>query len=144
MLESVNIDLKNTTAGGLVLNKYNEVLLIFRKNLWDLPKGKLDSFETLENAALREVSEETGVLKRYLELIKPLISTPYNSNKKGKKIKKKAKWFLMYYNNNNLDLFPELEESIEEALWVPISDLSNYLSQSRNYVPQVLQAYLRG
>ena len=105
MLNRINF--KKETAGGLVINNKNELLLILRKSLWDLPKGKLDLQETYECAALREVAEETGVIKNKLKLIKPLISTKYSSKKKNKKIIKTAKWFLMYYDNNDLTLIPE-------------------------------------
>ena len=80
---NVDFDFKKITAGGLVLNQYNEVLFIFRKNLWDLPKGKIEYYETLEKAALREVVEETGVLENCLELVKPLVYTTYQTKKKG-------------------------------------------------------------
>ena len=48
-------------AGGLVINKSGEVLLIFRRGKWDLPKGKLDDNESLVECAVREVQEETGL-----------------------------------------------------------------------------------
>ncbi len=50
-----------TAAGGLVENEKGEVLLIFRRGKWDLPKGKLDPGETIEQCAVREVEEETGL-----------------------------------------------------------------------------------
>lgn len=137
-----NINYKKETAGGLVLNNKNELLLIYRKNLWDLPKGKLDLEETYECAALREVVEETGVLGCKLKLIKPLISTNYYSNKKNKTITKTAKWFLMYYGNNDLTLIPEHKESISKAKWVPISELNTVLKSSRNYVSEVINCFL--
>ena len=137
-----NINYKKETAGGLVLNNKNELLLIYRKNLWDLPKGKLDMQETYECAALREVVEETGVLGCKLKLIKPLISTNYYSNKKNKTIIKTAKWFLMYYGNNDLTLTPDHDESISEAKWVPISELNAFLKSSRNYVSEVINCFL--
>src|SRR5687768_2564827 len=46
-------------AGGLVQNEKEELLMIYRKGKWDLPKGKLDKNEKLEDCALREVMEET-------------------------------------------------------------------------------------
>ena len=48
-------------GGGLVKNKEGDILLIFRRGKWDLPKGKLDDNETLLECALREVKEETGL-----------------------------------------------------------------------------------
>ena len=48
-------------AGGLVINKKGQILFIHRKGVWDLPKGKLDSGERLDNTAIRETSEETGI-----------------------------------------------------------------------------------
>src|SRR5262245_20291408 len=60
-------------AGGLVWNDTGKVLLIFRKGMWDLPKGKADEGEKLEDCALREVQEETGL--KNIELVGPLIIT---------------------------------------------------------------------
>ena len=50
-------------AGGIVINRFNEVLLIYRRTMWDLPKGHIEKNETPETCALREVSEETGLKK---------------------------------------------------------------------------------
>ena len=47
-------------AGGLVVNEKGEVLFMFRRGKWDLPKGKLDPGETLEACALREVEGRNG------------------------------------------------------------------------------------
>src|SRR5690348_4880805 len=53
-------------AGGVVFNDSGQILVIFRKKKWDLPKGKLDYGETPEDAALREVKEECGI--KHLEI----------------------------------------------------------------------------
>ena len=62
--------LEVNAAGGLVTNKKGEFLLIRRSGLWDLPKGHQEAGEALEDTALREVEEETGVrglsLGRYI------------------------------------------------------------------------------
>ena len=50
-------------GGGLVQNGNGQYLFMLRRGKWDLPKGKLDPGETLEQCAVREVGEETG-LKR--------------------------------------------------------------------------------
>jgi len=47
--------------------------MIFRRGKWDLPKGKLDKGETLEQCAVREVREETGLKK--IKLQSPLMTT---------------------------------------------------------------------
>ena len=60
-------------AGGMVKNEKNETLLIFRRGKWDLPKGKLDKGESLEECAVREVEEETGL--KNVKLVSPLIIT---------------------------------------------------------------------
>ena len=48
-------------GGGLVQNEKGELLMIFRRDKWDLPKGKLDPGESIEQCSLREVKEETGL-----------------------------------------------------------------------------------
>ncbi|RYY61096.1 MAG: NUDIX domain-containing protein, partial [Chitinophagaceae bacterium] len=60
-------------GGGLVRTPDNEYLLIHRRGKWDLPKGKLDEGETIEECAIREVEEETGVIN--LTLGAPLLIT---------------------------------------------------------------------
>ena len=80
-------------GGGLVENEQREVLFIFRRGKWDLPKGKLDRGETLEQCAIREVEEETGVGQ--LQLIRFLLITEHEYVERGKKILKETHWWLM-------------------------------------------------
>lgn len=102
-------------AGGVVANEKEEVLFIYRLGFWDLPKGKIDPGETPLLAALREVTEETGISE-----LKPgdfLCHTWHTyRSPKGKRILKKTHWFAM--NTSQTDLTPQAEENIELAEWM--------------------------
>ena len=54
-------------GGGIVFNKRGEFLVIERRGVWDLPKGKVDAGETIEEAAVREVREECGLTEVHSE-----------------------------------------------------------------------------
>jgi 8-oxo-dGTP pyrophosphatase MutT (NUDIX family) len=82
-----------TAAGGLVYNDHDELLMIFRRGKWDLPKGKLDPGESIEACALREVEEETGV--RNTVLGDKLTTTYHVYDEYGKHILKESHWYRM-------------------------------------------------
>ncbi len=104
-------------AGGVVFNQEKNILLIFRRGFWDLPKGKIDAGETKEAAAVREVQEETGL--QQLELGESLGET-YHTYKEGKtRILKRTYWYTMYTSETNL--VPQTEEDIEQAVWVELA-----------------------
>ena len=112
-------------AGGLVENGNGRYLFIYRNNKWDLPKGKIGKKETIIDAAIREVIEETGVSD--LIVIKPLAITfhVYKANKKYKL--KKTHWYLMKSSYNSI-LVPQIEENITRAEW-----------KTKEEVPQLLK-----
>src|SRR5918998_4427047 len=58
-------------AGGVVTGDDGRVLLVHRPRYddWTLPKGKLDAGESFEDAALREVEEETGLRCRFIRAL---------------------------------------------------------------------------
>ena len=80
-------------AGGVIFNEKNEVLLIFRRGHWDLPKGKIDKGESPEQAAVREVQEETGLKQPRLGEF--LTETWHTYEQDGKRILKKTWWYVM-------------------------------------------------
>ena len=106
-------------AGGLVQNDKEEMLMIFRRGKWDLPKGKLDKGETLEKCAIREVQEETGLQK--IKLIAPLLITYHTYHEGTRFILKESHWYKMKAGNDE-KLIPQTEEDIEEIRWVPGSE----------------------
>jgi len=101
-------------GGGVVLNERGEFLVIYRNGIWDLPKGKLEKGEDFQAAAMREVTEETGL--QGLQLIEPLMSTYHTYALKDKRILKKTRWFEMQYSGNTEPLL-QAEEGITEYRW---------------------------
>lgn len=101
-------------AGGVIKNSKGEYLFIYRRGKWDLAKGKVDKGETFAQAAVREVSEETGLTN--LEILRPLMSTYHTYPLKKKTVLKKTYWFEMLYEGANTPS-PQFEEDIEEVKW---------------------------
>jgi len=110
-------------GGGVVYNPEGQMLLIYRRKHWDLPKGKIEKGESREAGALREVEEEAGLSN--LEL-GPYIKTTYHTyrNKKNKRVLKVTHWYRM--NSEELALEPQAEEDIELAEW---KDHRTFLAQ---------------
>ncbi|MEO8583788.1 MAG: NUDIX domain-containing protein [Flavitalea sp.] len=121
-------------AGGLVSNEEGELLLIFRRGKWDLPKGKLDNNESLETCANREIIEETGITD--LRLKKLLIITRHTYFEKGKNILKETHWFT-FDSPGKQKLHPQTEEDIEKAEWVKIADLPRYMNNTYSLIKDV-------
>ncbi len=108
--------LPNVVAGGgKVYNDKNEVLFIYRNDKWDLPKGKAERKETIEETAIREVEEETGV--EGLKITKPLQTTYHIFKRNGKHKIKVTHWFEMKTTFNGA-LSPQENEGITKVEWL--------------------------
>ena len=108
--------LPNVVAGGgKAYNAKNEILFIYRNDKWDLPKGKAERKESIEETAIREVEEETGV--KNLKVIKPLPTTYHIFKRNGKHRIKITYWFEMKTNFKG-KLFPEENEGITKVEWL--------------------------
>jgi len=125
-------------AGGLVQNESNEILLIYRRGKWDLPKGKLDKGEKLEECAVREVQEETGL--NMVKLIDSLTITRHTYHEGARFILKESHWFTMKIKGNPV-LFPQVEEQITKAKWVNKKELEDFVNNSYASVSDVLKYY---
>ena len=121
-------------SGGIVKNNYNDFLFIFKNGKWDLPKGKIDSDESPEKAAIREVNEETSLLE--LEMIH-FITNTYHLYKQGSFILKKTFWFLMKARNFQ-NMKPQKEEGITDLKWFSKKDFPSTYN-SINYVMSKLK-----
>jgi len=122
-------------AGGLVKNELNEILFIFRKGKWDLPKGKNDGNEIAKECALREVREETGLLK--VKAGKKVSTTYHTYHEFGKYILKETEWFDMKTTSQQ-NLTPQLEEGIQKIEWVNRLNVPDKLKKSYPLIADVL------
>jgi ADP-ribose pyrophosphatase YjhB (NUDIX family) len=85
---------RRVDAGGGVVENNGEILCIYRRKIWDLPKGKLDPGESWKEAAVREVLEETGL--KSIVLGPKLGRTLHTfTTKSGLRIRKVARWYHM-------------------------------------------------
>lgn len=126
-------------GGGLVRNDKNEILFIFRNGKWDLPKGKVEKTESIENCAVREVQEECGL--ENLVLIKHLTDTYHTYNIGPNQKLKKTSWYRMF--SNDVELTPQIEEGITKIKWVKESKLKKVLDNTFSSIPEVIKAELK-
>jgi 8-oxo-dGTP pyrophosphatase MutT (NUDIX family) len=114
-------------SGGMVRNSNNERLYIYRFGKWDLPKGKIEKNETPEIAALREVTEETGLSGQ--RIISELPSTYHIYEHKGRMVFKKTFWYVMEYSGTEKPV-PQTEESITDIRWFGQKDMEAVLKNT--------------
>lgn len=125
---------KILAAGGLVIAAPDQMMLIFRKGKWDLPKGKLDDGETLEACAVREIEEETGV--RQLELKGFLHKTFHTYTEKARGMLKETHWY--HLTTHPQPLQAQTDEGIDQCIWVDDRNLANFTRNMHQSVKDVL------
>jgi 8-oxo-dGTP pyrophosphatase MutT (NUDIX family) len=129
---AVNLDpyLKPRTVaagGGLVVRAGQsgvDLLLIFRRGVWDLPKGKIDAGESIEAGSVREVREEVGIDD--VEVLSYAGTTRHGYERAGRYDVKDTHWYFM---RTKADVFtPQREEQIERVEWKPWDEASGLLA----------------
>ncbi len=126
-------------AGGVVRNELGEVLTIYRRKFWDLPKGKLDFNESPESAAVREVKEECGL--KNIEMNTFLTKTFHIYTEKKKNVLKKTHWFTMT-SDSKQRLLPQEEEDIEKVEWMNKEKiLEKFYPKTYHSIAEVLDKY---
>jgi 8-oxo-dGTP pyrophosphatase MutT (NUDIX family) len=120
------------------MNESGEYLLMFRRGKWDLPKGKQDPGETIEECALREVREETGL--KDLVLGEFICETEHLYSEWGEDVVKRGYWYKMTASKNE-KLKPQIEEDITDLKWVKPEELGYYLA---NTYPTILEVFRQG
>ncbi len=127
-------------AGGIVKNEKEQLLLIYRLGLWDLPKGKIEEGEEKNEAAIREVEEECGI--EDLKILRDLPNTLHVYSLKGVRILKFTYWYEMETSFKG-KLIPQLEEDILEAKWVEKQELENYIPNTYASIAELMLYYLK-
>ena len=125
-------------AGGLVLNEANELLLIFRRGCWDLPKGKLDPNESIAECAVREVSEETGVTQIILGNLITITTHEYFDTYIKADVKKETHWYNMWVDAKP-NLIPQTTEDITAIEWTKKQDLAQRLMNTYPTIIEVIK-----
>jgi 8-oxo-dGTP pyrophosphatase MutT (NUDIX family) len=134
---------EETSAGGLVVERDADgprAALIGRidrrgRLLWSLPKGHVEAGETTEDAAVREVMEETGITGR---VVAPLGTIDFWFVAEGRRIHKTVHHFLLLAQGGELS---DEDVEVEQVEWVPLDQLSERLAYAdeRRLVEQVPQ-----
>lgn len=129
-------------AGGIVMNPKQEILWIFRRGFWDLPKGKLDPGETIPQCALREVEEETGIHKIQLNELITITYHEYFDKYLNTQVTKETHWYKMSIQDLQNGI-PQTEEDIEKMEWFPIDVLEIPMQHTYENIKLVIAAYLK-
>ncbi|WP_445719612.1 NUDIX hydrolase [Flavobacterium sp.] len=124
-------------GGGLVYNAKGEVLFIFRNGKWDLPKGGTEKNETIEETAMREVEEETGV--NGLSIKEKLQKTYHIFKRNGRYKLKITQWFEMQTNFEGITE-GQAEEGIERVEWIHPKEIPTLLENSYENIKLLFEA----
>lgn len=122
-------------AGGIIFCD-NKILMIFRNQKWDFPKGKVELGESNEQAALRECIEECG-LTGSLDIEHKLKSTYHCYRQHDEDYFKETHWYIMSYSGSQ-KLTPQLAENIVEAQWF---SKKQFIQNCKNSYPSLFELH---
>ena len=128
-------------GGGLVINELGQCLFILRRGKWDLPKGKLDKGEKIEDCAVREVQEETGL--KAVNINKFLLRTYHTYDESGKHILKETSWYQMTASSVQ-PLLPQISEEITELKWISEEGITIVLKNTFSAIIDVIKTGMLG
>ena len=127
-------------SGGIVKNDNNQILFIYRRGKWDLPKGKAEKGESIRETAVREVIEETGIEK--LKIDKYFSNTFHIVRNNKKYFLKETSWFIMSSNFKG-KLKPQLNEGIKSVKWKTFDDAKKIKKKTYGNISIILTDFLK-
>ena len=126
-------------AGGIVV-KGGKFVGIMRNGIPDLPKGHIEKGEKPEQAALREVEEETGIGK--LQIVKELPST-WHCYQLGEEWRLKHTYWYLMESDEPICPKPQTEEGISEVKLVGVEEIADFLKGTFRSISEILGEELR-
>jgi 8-oxo-dGTP pyrophosphatase MutT (NUDIX family) len=127
------------TSGGVVIQNH-QILFIYKNERWDLPKGHIENGSSSKETAIIEISEETGLPKKNLVILKKLIPTHYHKKAQGKVIVKKTLWYLVEFNGKKeTPLIPDENEGITKCKWFSLNELVLVLEESHERIRYLME-----
>ncbi len=127
-------------AGGLVTNPNGEILWIFRRGFWDLPKGKLDDGETIQSCAVREVQEETGLKNIQLHQMIGFTNHTYFDPYLKEEVVKRTYWFHMTIPDLQ-EGNPQTTEDIEKLEWNTLNKARHCLDNTYPTILEIVEKF---
>ena len=125
-------------AGGIVQNEKKEILFIFRRGKWDLPKGKIENDETPEICAAREIEEETGVKNL---ILKHKIGETYHIYKENETMILKTSHWFYFISNEQQDTAAQTEEDISEVKWIHTRSIKEPMANTYQNIRDILSVF---
>lgn len=130
---------EENSAGGVVFYGGQVLLLRKKRGYWVLPKGRIEPGESTEEAALREVQEESGVDASIVSYI-GMINYSYKNHWTGYEwVVKRVSWFMMTAEDNHC--IPQQEEGFSSARFMDREDAVKFLryDDERNILIKALE-----
>ena len=143
-------EVEEISAGGVVIDVHQgvaRIAVIARRNRagrveWCLPKGHLETNETLEKAAVREVTEETGIVGRVLA---SLGTIDYWFPASGTRVHKVVHHFLLEATGGELSIAGDPDAEAIDVAWLPLGEAHSQLTfPNERQIAQVAWERLAG